>query len=144
MCAIFHSARCNWGGVFEDVLESSTESNFWHQEWQISTLRKLSTSGLWKHLKRRFFICGSTLFSKESWRTYLIPDWSLGDYGCQEWHLLTLRKLYTKYQAHKCSGRGDSFILKNIATDFEELDLACTRTAIVNLSISTLLLLEFQ
>ena len=94
-------------------------------------------------LEEEIFICGSTLSSMESWRTYLIPDWSLGDYGCQEWHLLTLRKLYTKYQAHKCSGRGDSFILKNIATDFEELDLACTRTAIGNPSISRALAPSF-
>ena len=64
---------------FEDIIDSRIESR--RQEWYIWTLRTLCA----KCQNFRFILLwGSRASFKESWRKFLIPDWSIDDFGCQE------------------------------------------------------------
>ena len=47
--------------------------------------------------------CVSRASSKESWRTFLIPKWSVHHIGCQEDHIKTLGKLCVKFQVSRCT-----------------------------------------
>ena len=77
-------------------------------EWHISTLRRLCVKYQVPRCPGRgASSCVSIASSKESCMTFLIPDWSLDDFECQEWYISTLRKLCTKFHVSKCTGWGD-------------------------------------
>ena len=64
-----------------------------------------------RYFRRGCFLCLQDS-SKESLRTFLIPEWSRDEFVRHEWHVLSLRKLFSRFQLHKpdfrCTGWGDS------------------------------------
>ena len=59
-------------------------------------------------MDKDFFLWVYKASNKESWRTFFIPEGSLDGFGCQEWHIQTLRNLCAKFQASRCIGGGRS------------------------------------
>ena len=49
--------------------------------------------------------------------TFLIPEWDLDDFECQEGHIQTLRKLFTKFNVSRCTGLKDFHFKKWTPSD---------------------------
>ena len=62
--------------------------DFDHQEWHISTLKRLCAKYQVSRCPgREPSSCVSLASSKESRMTFLIPEWSLDNFEWQEWHI---------------------------------------------------------
>ena len=80
---------------------------FVRHEWHVLTERKLfqdfSYIDLISGALDEDSCCVSRVSSKESWRTFSIPKWSVHHIGCQEDHIKTLGELCVKFQVSRCT-----------------------------------------
>ena len=61
----------------------------------------------------KILLCVSRASSKESWRTLLIPEWSVDDVERQNEHIQTLGKLCARFKVFRCTGWMNELANKN-------------------------------